>query len=76
MNDKEFAIADAIRKANGMSEEDRIDLLLMELDREYEDSLELSMQNFSKRAIYLCVAFCGLVLFVSAGHYYGLYTIL
>ncbi len=75
MNDKEFFKADTIRKANGMSEQDRIDFLLAELDEEYKADFELGVQEFTKRTIYLCVAFCGLGFFLFLSHYYGLFTI-
>ncbi len=75
MNDKEISKADTLRKAQGMSATDRIDFLLADIRDEYKEDNELRMQDFTKRAIYLVIGVCGLVLFLVISHYFGLFTI-
>ncbi len=79
MNDKEFCKADDQRKADGMSEEDRIDFLLNSLEVEYDgfidDHREHMRKELNRNVIYAILGLVVIVVFVYVGFHFDLYTI-
>ena len=62
---EKFLRADAIRKASGMSETDRIDFLIAKMDEEEKSAIQQRWKDSAKLRNCILIALCFLLFFMA-----------